>query len=146
MARHPGVGRLSQVVIPEFRRWCSRVGCAMKRVTRIIGYVIVVWLASTANFLLPRLLPGDPVEFLIGEEANRLTEQQRSAVLEQFELEKPLHVQYGRYLSSLARLDFGSSVVQGAPVLEVVARRLPWTLLLVGSAIILAFLLGFALA
>ncbi|MDP9193809.1 MAG: ABC transporter permease [Acidobacteriota bacterium] len=118
----------------------------MKRITRVIGYVIVVWLAATANFLLPRLLPGDPVEFLIGEEANRLTAQQRNEVLAQFDLDEQLLVQYGHYLSSLARLDLGSSVAQGAPVLEVVGRRLPWTLLLVGSAILLAFIFGFALA
>lgn len=118
----------------------------MNRSARVIGYVIVLWLAATANFLLPRLLPGDPVEFLIGEESIRLTTAQRTAVLAQFDLEKPLLVQYGHYLSSLARFDLGNSVGNGTPVLKLVARRLPWTLLLVGSAIALAFLLGCSLA
>lgn len=118
----------------------------MTRTARVMGYVIVLWLAATANFLLPRLLSGDPIEFLIGEESTRLTAGQRSAVLAQFGLEKPLYVQYGLYLASLARFDLGNSVGNGAPVLELVARRLPWTLLLVGSSILLAFLLGCSLA
>jgi peptide/nickel transport system permease protein len=118
----------------------------MSRTARVLGYVFVLWLAATANFLLPRLLSGDPVQFLIGEESNRLTAAQRTAVLAQFGLEKPLLVQYGHYLSSLARLDLGHSVGNGAPVLRLVAQRLPWTLLLVGSSILLAFILGCILA
>lgn len=118
----------------------------MTRGARLLGYLIVLWLGATANFLLPRLLQGDPIELLIGEESSRLTDVQRNAVLAQFGLEQPLLVQYGRYLSGLARLDLGSSVRHGQPVLELVASRLPWTLLLVGSAIMLAFILGFALA
>lgn len=118
----------------------------MTRGTRLIGYLVVLWLGATSNFLFPRLLPGDPIEFLIGEESNRLTVKQRDAVLAQFGLDQPLHVQYGHYLSSLARLDLGNSVAYGAPVLKLVGKRLPWTLLLVGSAIVLAFILGFALA
>src|SRR6185369_7092203 len=50
LARHSGPGRLSQVVVA--RR-------TMKRTTRLLGYVVVLWLGATANFLLPRLLPGD---------------------------------------------------------------------------------------
>lgn len=118
----------------------------MSRAARLFGYVVVLWLGATANFLLPRLLPGDPVQFLIGEESSRLTARQRAAVLSQFGLDRPLPEQYARYLGGLARLDLGASVSRGAPVLKLVADRLPWTLLLVGSAIVLAFVLGFALA
>jgi peptide/nickel transport system permease protein len=118
----------------------------MTRAARLFSYVIVLWLGATANFLLPRLLPGDPVEFLIGEESSRLTSAQRSAVLSQFGLERPLPEQYVRYISGIARLDLGVSVRHGAPVSSVVAARLPWTLLLVGSAIVLAFAIGSILA
>ena len=118
----------------------------MKRGARLLGYVVILWLGATANFLLPRLLPGDPIEFLIGEQSNRLTVKQQNAVMAQFGLDQPLLAQYGHYLSGLARLDLGNSVAQGMPVLTLIARRLPWTLLLVGSGIVLAFLLGFALA
>lgn len=118
----------------------------MKRALRLLGYLLVLWAAATANFLLPRVLPGDPVEFLVGEEASRLSLQQQQAVLAQFGLERPLLTQYGRYLSSIARFDLGFSVTHGMPVTAVIAARLPWTLFLVGTALLLAFVLGFALA
>lgn len=118
----------------------------MKLMPRLLGYLFVIWLGATVNFLLPRLLPGDPVEFLVGEEVIRLTPQQHQAVLAQFGLDKPLLSQYWDYLGSLAKLDLGTSVAQGAPVFEVISSRVPWTLLLVGSAIVLSFLLGFLLA
>jgi len=118
----------------------------MSRSTRLAGYLVVLWLGATANFLLPRLLPGDPIEFLIGEEGSRLSAPQRTAVLAQFGLDQPLSRQYVRYWSGLVRLDLGTSVSRGVPVLRLVAERLPWTLLLVGSAIVLSFVIGFALA
>jgi peptide/nickel transport system permease protein len=118
----------------------------MTRASRLLVYLAVLWLGATANFLLPRLLPGDPVEFLIGDDTGRLTNAQRAAVLAQFGLDRPLLEQYGSYLSGLARLDLGTSLGYGAPVLKVVAARLPWTLLLIGSAILLAFAIGFGLA
>lgn len=121
-------------------------GQTMTRAARILGYLVVIWLGATANFLLPRLLAGDPVDFLIGDDSGRLSGAQRTAVLAQFGMERPLSEQYGRYLSGLAHLDLGTSLGYGKPVLNVVAARLPWTLLLVGSAIVLAFVLGFVLA
>jgi peptide/nickel transport system permease protein len=118
----------------------------MKLTARIFAYLLVLWLGATVNFLLPRLLPGDPVEFLVGEETSRLTPQQHQAVLAQFGLDKPLPEQYQTYLGSLIHFDLGTSVAHGVPVLEVITNRLPWTLLLVGTAILLAFAIGFALA
>jgi peptide/nickel transport system permease protein len=118
----------------------------MKLSARLLGYGIVLWLGATANFLLPRLLPGDPLEVLIGDESDRLSPAQKGVVLAQFGLERPLAEQYRSYLCAVARLDLGNSVTQGVPVLRLVAGRLPWTLLLVGGAILISFVLGFALA
>ena len=118
----------------------------MKGMARPLGYLLVVWLGATANFLLPRLLPGDPMEILVGEESIRLSAEQRATVLAQFGLDRPLLAQYGAYWRGIAHLDLGTSVGYGAPVRALVGARLPWTLLLVGSAIVLATVLGFALA
>lgn len=118
----------------------------VKKVARIFGYLFVIWLGATTNFLLPRLLPGDPVEFLVGEEASRLSEAQRAVVLAEFGLDQPLWVQYAEYWRGLMRWDLGFSVGHGRPVLSLIGERLPWTLLLVGSAIVLASVLGCLLA
>jgi peptide/nickel transport system permease protein len=118
----------------------------MTRTARITGYFVVLWLGATANFMLPRLLPGDTVDFLIGDDAGRLTSAQRTAMLAQFGMDRPLTEQYRHYLSGVARFDLGTSLAHGKPVLTVIAARLPWTLLLVGVSIILAFVIGFILA
>ena len=119
---------------------------ALTRTARFASYLLVLWLGATANFLLPRLLPGDPMDVLLGEESMRVSAEQRAAALAQFGLDRPLLAQYGDYWRGIVHLDLGTSVGYGAPVRELVAARLPWTLLLVGSAIVLATLLGFALA
>lgn len=111
-----------------------------------IGYLLVLWLGATANFVLPRLLPGDPVGFLIGEEVARLEPARHAAILAEFGLDRPLQEQYGAYLKGLVRLDLGVSVRHGSPVLDLIIARLPWTMLLIGSALLLAFVTGFGLA
>ena len=63
---------------------------------------------------LPRLLPGDPMEILIGEESIRLSAEQRTAVLAQFGLDRPLLAQYGAYWRGITHLDLGTSVGYGA--------------------------------
>lgn len=115
----------------------------MRPVLRVLGYVVVLWLGATANFLLPRLLPGDPVDFLIGDDAGRLNGTQRIAMLSQFGLDRPMTEQYARYMRGLLHLDFGNSLGYGKPVLNVIAARLPWTFLLVGAALLLASFIGF---
>lgn len=118
----------------------------LKFFLRLSAFVLTLWCAVSINFLLPRLLPGDPVEFLIGEDASRLSPERRAAVLAQFGLDRPLVVQYGKHLLDLIRLDLGASVGHGRPVSELLLERLPWTLLLVGGGTLMAFAIGFVLA
>lgn len=122
------------------------IAATMNISMRLIGYLLVLWLGATVNFLLPRLLPGDPVGFLIGEETGRLEPERHMAILAEFGLDRPLLEQYVAHLKGLAHFDFGVSARHGLPVLDVIAARLPWTVLLVGSALVLAFAIGFALA
>jgi peptide/nickel transport system permease protein len=134
------------VVAAGVLRRRSRMGRTVTRTARFLSYFVVLWLGATANFLLPRLLPGDPIDFLIGDDTGRLSAAQRTAVLAQFGLDRPLTEQYRQYWRALLHFDLGTSTGYGLPVLKLVAQRLPWTLLLVGSAIVLAFVIGFALA
>lgn len=108
-------------------------------------YLLVVWVAVTLNFALPRLAPGDPLHYLLGQEANTLTPEQRERVLAQYGLDRSAPEQYVSYLGDLVRGDLGTSVRFGRPVRDVVADRLPFTLLLVVPAILLSTVLGTAL-
>jgi peptide/nickel transport system permease protein len=108
-------------------------------------YALVLWVALTLNFTLPRLAPGDPLRYLLGDEANALSPAQRSRVLTELGLDRPLPEQYAYYIADLFRGDLGTSVRFGRPVGEVLADRLPWTVLLVLPALILSTVVGTAL-
>lgn len=113
---------------------------------RVPQYVLIVLVAATANFALPRLMPGDPVEILLGEFANNLPPEAIAQERADIGLDRPLLVQYGRYMAGLAEGDFGYSFSHRREVSSLLWERLPWTVLLVGTAIVLSTILGVALA
>lgn len=112
------------------------------RLRRASPYVMIAWVAVTLNFLLPRMAPGDPLDYLIGPEADALSGAQRTEVLAEFGLDRPLAQQYGHYLVGIVRGDLGTSLRYGRPVTQVLLERLPWTLLLVFPALILSTVLA----
>lgn len=112
---------------------------------RAAQYLLVLWAAVTLNFLLPRLMPGSPLALLAGEEVGQLTAEERAQLLAEVGLDAPLPVQYVRYLGNLLRGDFGYSYQRNQPVTEVILQRLPWTLLLSGTSLVLATVIAVAL-
>jgi peptide/nickel transport system permease protein len=108
-----------------------------------LQYVAVLFAAVCLNFALPRLAPGDAVDYLFPPElAGSVTPEQRAQVLSEFGLDQPVLTQFGQYLAGLAQGDLLLSVRYGRPVADVLAERIGWTLLLVGSALVLATLVG----
>lgn len=109
----------------------------------LLQYVLVLAAAIVLNFSLPRLAPGSAVDYLFPpEQAGSLTREQRVTVLHQFGLNEPLPTQFARYLEGLAHGDLLLSVRYGRPVSGLLAERVGWTLLLVGTALVLATALG----
>lgn len=104
--------------------------------------VLTVWFAVTVTFLLLRLLPGDPT---LAIQSPNMTEAQRAALLEQYQLDQPLGVQYIVYLGELLQGNLGVSFTQSIPVIDVLLARLPWTLLLAGGALGLTVIIGIPL-
>lgn len=120
----------------------------MKRhLLRTVGqYGAVLLVAIVLNFALPRLAPGDAIDYLLPpEQAGALTPEQRTEVLNRFGLDEPVMVQFGDYLAGIARGDLLVSVKFGRPVTSLLFERVGWTLLLVGGALVLSTLLGAAL-
>jgi peptide/nickel transport system permease protein len=119
---------------------------------RKIGfYVVALWAALTLNFIIPRLLPGNPVDILLAKLQQR-GGQVTPATREAYELllggdsSEPLISQYGHYLVNVFRGDLGVSVSYfPAPVTEVIGSSLPWTIALVGIATIVAAIIGVGL-
>lgn len=109
----------------------------------LLQYGAVLFAAVCLNFALPRLAPGDAVDYLFPpEQAGALTPEDRNQVLDQFGLDQPIWVQFQRYLLGLARGDLLYSVRYGRPVLDLLLERLGWTLLLVGCAVVIATVVG----
>jgi peptide/nickel transport system permease protein len=93
-------------------------------------------------FVLVRIVPGDPAQVILGDQASAAAVTQLRARLG---LDQPLIVQYGAFLRDLAGGDLGQSLVTGAPVLGEVLGVLPYTLELTGAALIIGSLLGIPL-
>jgi peptide/nickel transport system permease protein len=110
---------------------------------RALGYLGVLLAAVVLNFALPRLAPGDPVDYLLPPEAaGEVTAAERARILSEFGLDEPVPMQFGHYLAALATGDLGLSVRYAAPVTEVLLDRAGWTALLVGGALVLSTVLG----
>jgi peptide/nickel transport system permease protein len=114
-------------------------------------YAVALWAALTLNFLIPRLLPGNPVDILLAKLQQRggtITPETRRAyeLLLGGDTSQPLIAQYGSYLVNVFRGDLGVSVSYfPAPVSEVIAGSLPWTIVLVGLSTVVAAVIGVAL-
>lgn len=106
---------------------------------RLARGLVTFWFAVTVTFFLVRLLPGDPV---LAVAAPGMTEEIRQTQLQQFGLDRPLLVQYFAYLRELVQGNLGVSFLRSQPVSQVLMERLPWTLLLTGSALLLTVILG----
>jgi peptide/nickel transport system permease protein len=108
-------------------------------------YLLVLALTVALNFVLPRMMPGSPMVFLAGEDVGFLTPEQRAQLYALYGLDQPQWKQFATYVANLARGELGYSFQRGRPISAMIGERLPWTLLLVGVALVLATLAGAAL-
>ncbi len=109
-------------------------------VRRLVATVAVLAGAVTLTFLLLHLVPGDPVEAMLGEGARA---RDRLALTVKLGLDQPLWVQYMDFWRAIVTLDFGESLYDGRSIGGLLLERLPWTLALACAAMIVA--LGLAL-
>jgi peptide/nickel transport system permease protein len=111
---------------------------------RLSLYALTAWVAITVNFMLPRLMPGNPVQTLIGELTGRVTPQQVHAIELSFGigLHQNLFQQYTGYLYQLIHGNLGVSITLASPVSTILRSAVPWTVGLIGVSTILSFLIG----
>jgi peptide/nickel transport system permease protein len=118
-------------------------------VQRLALFIVVVWTAATLNFLLPRLSGHDPVREKLMQQAaasgyvhtgiNEMVEEYQK----EFGLDQPLWRQYLTYLGNIARFDFGYSIANyPRTVVSILEDALPWTIGLLVTTTILAFVIG----
>jgi peptide/nickel transport system permease protein len=119
-------------------------------VTRRVGvFLIIMWVAATLNFLMPRLAPVNPIreQLLQALSFGGAGKTEMAKVVETYEvkfgLNQPLWKQYLTYLGDLVRLDFGVSIANfPSRVIDIIMRALPWTIGLLLFATLMAFGIG----
>ena len=112
-------------------------GFATKKVS---AAAITVFAIVCANFVIFRLVPGDPLRMMFKDP--RVSAEQMQLVRESFGLDKPLGQQFLYYIRELFHGNLGMSFWQKRPVLDVIADRVPQTLLLIVTALTIAVIIG----
>ncbi len=112
-------------------------------IQRIWQGFVVVAIVATVTFVLVRLAPGDP--FSVAFENARLTPALRAQWRSAYGLDGSIASQYGHWIIALLRGDLGWSVSMSQPVSRAIAQALPYTLLLMGIALLLSFTIGMLL-
>ena len=106
---------------------------------RISGALLVLALVLVLNFLLFRLMPGDPVASIVDP---RFSPEAKEQLRRMYGLDQPLPVQFALYVKSTLTFDFGISFLTGLPVAEELRSRVPNTVILLGTSLLLSAALG----
>src|SRR5512136_2061056 len=117
----------------------------MKYLLKQLGlYIITLWVSLTLNFILPRLMPGDPVTALFARMRGRLNPAEITAIRAAYGFtDAPILQQYFQYLGHALRGDFGLSIsAYPVKVSTVISTALMWTILLGAVTLVISFALG----
>lgn len=107
---------------------------------RLAAAALVIVVVSVLVFLLLHVVPGDPVEVMLGEYA---AQGDRAALRARLGLDQPLPAQWWRFVHGVVTGDLGASLASGQPVVQLVARHLGMTAILAGAALL--FAVGFGI-
>ncbi|HEY1702789.1 MAG TPA: ABC transporter permease [Trebonia sp.] len=136
--------------LPRRARPRPRSAAAARYLARKLGfYIVAAWVAITLNFFLPRLIPGNPVQVIMAHQAHfgTVPAGEAAALTKILGLgHGSLAAQYWQYLGSLAHLQLGLSVFEfPTPVAAVIGQSIGWTIVLVGLATVISFVVGIGL-
>lgn len=114
----------------------------------VLKYAAYLFLVIVISFILPRLIPGSPLNVLAGE-GSGYTDVVPAALLEAFEEyyspNEPMHIQFFRYLRNLSRFDLGISLSHRTSVYDRIAASIRWTLQLTIPTIVISTVAGLLL-
>lgn len=117
---------------------------------KTIIFLLTFMVIYVANFFIPRLMPGDPFSYSGNETTEDVTvamsEEEMARLKAYYGLDKPIATQFLQNVKNNLKGDFGLSIYYKKPVGEVISGRLPWTLYIMFSSLILSLLIGVLLA
>jgi peptide/nickel transport system permease protein len=117
-------------------------------VRRIGMFLLVIFVAATFNFLIPRLAPGNPIGAINSRMAQASAgiengQAMFEAYRQRFGLDDPIYIQYVKYIWNVIRLDFGDSLsAYPAKVWEIVLPSIGWSISLIGVSVVITFIFG----
>ncbi|MDJ0706139.1 MAG: ABC transporter permease [Leptolyngbyaceae cyanobacterium MO_188.B28] len=110
-------------------------------IKRILSGVFTIWVTTMAVTLLIHLVPGDPVQIMFAQ-SQSTTPEQLEQIRHQLGLDRPIYEQYILYMGRVLQGDFGNTIRGNQPVLDLLLGRLPNTLLLAFSSLVITILIG----
>jgi len=111
---------------------------------RVAFYLMTAWAAITLNFVIPRLMPGNPAQTILTHFSGRLSPSQIATIKTEFGLgHGSVLAQYAGYWNDLFHGELGVSITYfPAKVSTVIGSALPWTVILIGTSTVIGFALG----
>jgi peptide/nickel transport system permease protein len=111
---------------------------------RLLSAVVTIWVTTIAVVLLIHLVPGDPVKIMFAQ-SQSTTPEQLETVRHNLGLDRPIYEQYAIYMSRVLHGDFGHTIRGDQPILPLLLGRLPYTLALALSSLLVATAIGLGL-
>ncbi|UCE81290.1 MAG: ABC transporter permease [Methanobacteriota archaeon] len=109
---------------------------------KIFNSIITLLLVIIINFILFRMMPGDPINFMVPNDP-RIPHEYKLELIEKYGLRDPLLEQFFTYFEDVLTLDFGDSFIfTNTPAMDIVIENLKWTLVLTGTSSILMIVIG----
>lgn len=108
---------------------------------RILSGLFTIWVTTMAVTLLIHLVPGDPVQIMYAQ-SQSTTPEQLEQIRHQLGLDRPIYEQYIMYMGRILQGDFGTTIRGSQPVLELLLVRLPNTLVLALSSLVVTMVVG----
>ncbi|WP_436922959.1 ABC transporter permease [Halosimplex amylolyticum] len=119
------------------------------KIRRVGQAVFTVFTVLTLSFVMIRMMPGNPVDAFVARVGPQLENPQeayeRAEMYMNINPQEPMHIAYVNYMVDMVQGDMGRSMSQNAPVAEIMAEAIPWTLFVMSWAVFLGFAVGISL-
>lgn len=109
---------------------------------KVVRYGLAFLIIISINFMLPRIMPGDPVLNLLGEKASLNDPEIIASYRAEYGLDKPIYIQYYSYLVSISKGSLGYSINKSISVMDLISYRLFCTMILIFPSVIIGSLLA----
>ena len=115
----------------------TRNGMLLYGMGKVLRYAVTLFVILSMNFVIPRVMPGDPMINLLGEDAVHIDKQILDTLRAEYGLDRSLVEQYAAYIAGIAGLDFGYSIHKNIKVAQLIRHRLIQTVMLVLPSIVI---------